>query len=481
MLLMLVTLLLCFLFGLAVFRRRRAPAPAARRQRTIKIRDAAVARRALIDHADVFSNRPAALFAVPLVTGLRRRRSDNILSVPYGSLWRALRCNLTVELLHPTRLASIEPLQRDAVESLVADVADRSAGEVVVVRERIRAAVFPLVVRLCFGDGLGEHQLRELQRLMKDFVLAIGDANRFPGKSWPARLLHWTRLHRLRAFRRRQADYFLRLIAARRQTRHTDDGVFRPYVDSLLDLRVPDADNTCRSRRALTDDEMVSLVSEFLGAGTETVVSCVEWTLAHLVIEPEAQDKLHREVIDGERHRVMLTPYLRAVMLESLRLHPPVPLVMRYAHAASPAAEEMTGLPLPAGGGARMHFMVRDIGRDGKAWTEPNVFRPERFMAGGEAEGVGPLPGPKEMRMMPFAAGRRSCPGMGIGMAHVGLIVAALVREFEWAPAAAARGRVDLTELDGFFKTMRTPLRARATPRHARPRYTTAYQVVNHI
>nr|AHW98471.1 cytochrome P450 [Oryza brachyantha] len=349
MLLLLLVTVVLLLFCLTVF--RRATPPAAIHRRTIKIRDAAVARRALIDHADDFSDRPAALFVVPLVTGRRRRRSDNILSAPYGPLWRALRCNLTVELLHPTRLGSIEPLQRAAVEALVAEVATKArsrAGEVVVVRDSVRAAVFPLVARLCFGDGLGDRQLLALQRLMEDFVVAIGKANKFPGTSRVARILHWVQLRRLAAFRGRQLECFLRLIAARRkrQTRRgSDGGLIRPYVDTLLDLRVPcsvadlpdDTDGEEKeerhSRRTLTDDEMVSLVSEFLGAGTETVVSCVEWTLAHLVIQPEVQDKLRREVIiDGnDDHRRAVTSYLRRDSRE-----PPAAPAGATSHALRP-------------------------------------------------------------------------------------------------------------------------------------------------
>jgi cytochrome P450 len=44
-------------------------------------------------------------------------------------------------------------------------------------------------------------------------------------------------------------------------------------------------------RRSLRDDELVSLVSEFLGAGSGSVVACLEWTLAHLVDQPDVQDK----------------------------------------------------------------------------------------------------------------------------------------------------------------------------------------------
>ena len=63
--------------------------------------------------------------------------------------------------------------------------------------------------------------------------------------------------------------------------------------------------------------------------------------------------------------------------------------------------------------------------------------------------------------MMPFGAGRRYCPGMALGMLNVKCLLAALVREFEWSEGNSG---VDLTELDGFFKAMKKPLRARVTP-----------------
>lgn len=477
MMLLLTLLLATLFFCLAVFRRTTRLgrlAPAAIRQPTVEIHDAALARRALVDYADAFIDRPTIL---PLPPG--RRRSDNLTTVPYGPQWRVLRRNLTGGILHPSRAGLLAPLQRTAVEALVADIAARVGGGdgEVLVREIVRDALFPVAARFCFGDGIGERDVRDLQRVLREFELDVV-VEGFGG-SMVASLVHWWRLRRFVASSRRQAEVFLPLISRRRRTQHRDDtdgGVFRPYVDSLLDLRVPVGDDDVAgegkeehhlSHRALTDDEMVGLVSEFLGGGTESVVSCVEWTLAHLVIEPEIQDKLRREVAAAEADRhggergTTPAAYLRAVILESLRMHPPVPLTMRDVR--SPQAVEHLSLP---DGGARVHFILGDIGRDGKAWTDPDEFRPERFMAGGEAEGVGPLPGPREVRMMPFGAGRRYCPGMGLGVAHACLLVAALVREFEWAPTAvAATGGVDLTEVNGFFKMMRTPLRARATPR----------------
>jgi len=64
--------------------------------------------------------------------------------------------------------------------------------------------------------------------------------------------------------------------------------------------------------------------------------------------------------------------------------------------------------------------------------------------------------------MMPFGAGRRMCPGMGVAVLHLGYFVANLVREFEWAEAEGELA-VDLRPHLGFFTVMKRPLRARLT------------------
>ncbi|CAM0948218.1 unnamed protein product [Alopecurus aequalis] len=452
-LLMLVALLSCLAVVLWRCTRR---ASVKVQQPTIEISDPAVAQCALIENANAFSNRPLALFPVALVTRRRRQRSDNINSAPYGPHWRVLRCNFTSKLFHPSRLGFLAPLQQAAVQDLLAALSSRGADEVVV-RDSLYAAVFALVARMCFGDGVGHRDVRAVQRVMQEFVLGVGQAQAYAGSKL-AKLVHWRRWRRFLASRGQMAEVFFPIIVAGQRT--WKDGVF-PYVDSLLDLRVPD--NDTGAQRALTQDEMVSLVSEFLGAGTETVVACVEWTLADLVTQPEVQNRLRREAGKGDEVRQRAMPYLHAVVLESLRLHPPVPFLMRHVRAEDAAA--VAGKANVPSAGLRVHFMLGDMGRDSNKWSDPNDFRPERFMPGGEAEDVSPLPGPKEIKIMPFGAGRRFCPGMGVGMLHIKLFLAALVREFEWA-LVAGHNDVDLTELNGMFKTMRKPLRARIRQLH---------------
>ena len=465
--------------------RRTVPVPV---PATIEVRDPEAARRMIVDHADTFSDHPAVPFPVDLDAGHPKTTSIN--SAPYGPLWRALRCNLTAGVLHPSRLAHLAPLQRDAVESLVADLAARGRGgagrardEVVAVRDALYTAVFKVVARMCFGDdGIGERDVRAMQRTLREFFHSGVDARRL-ASSRLARLLHWRQWRYLVGTRGRLAEVFVPAIAARRRRlRRSDGGGVLSYIDTLLDLRVPDDDDGepssgCGSggsarRRALRDDEMVRLVWEFLGAGTETVVACVEWTLARLVAHPEVQDKLHRELSAGDQRSLQDLPYLRAVILESLRLHPPVPFILRDVVGLPEGAAAAVGkaVPLPPPNGAapvRFVFMAEDIGRDPKAWTDAEEFRPERFIGGGEGEDVNPIPGPKEIRMMPFGAGRRHCPGAGLAVIQAKCFVAALVREFEWAPPARGGG-VDHTPTNALFlKVMASPLRARIVPRRS--------------
>jgi cytochrome P450 len=392
-------------------------------------------------------------------------------------------------MLQPWRQGLLAPLQKDAVDALVTGL---SASDVVI-RDRLYPAVFAMLARVCFGDDVDARHVRSMERMMLEFTAAIAEAKVF-ARSAVARLWHWRKWRRFLGFRSQQAALFVPIIeAARRRRRRTgqhgsDDsggGVRRPYLDSLIDNRsIPDEDDP-RAKRALTEGEMVSLVVEFFGVA-EGVVIALEWTLAHLVNQPEVQAKLRREVIAGNHGHAggdaddgsvsdkcpvgRSTTYLHAVVLEGLRLHPPFPLVMREVRSEGAVVGTATVPP----GGMRVQFMLGDIGKDEKLWTDPGEFRPERFLPGGEGEDVGPVPaGPKEIRMMPFGAGQRACPGAAMAVQFIKAFLAPLVREFEWTAAVpavgeegsgSADGGVDMTELYGFITMMKSPLRAHITP-----------------
>ncbi|CAI0475481.1 unnamed protein product [Linum tenue] len=96
--------------------------------------------------------------------------------------------------------------------------------------------------------------------------------------------------------------------------------------------------------------------------------------------------------------------------------------------------------------------MVAEMGWDPKVWEDPMAFKPERFLEGG---------GGKEIKMMPFGAGRRMCPGYTLAMLHLEYFVANLVRNFKWEAA----GEVDLAEKPEFTVVMKHPLEVKLSPR----------------
>jgi cytochrome P450 len=152
-------------------------------------------------------------------------------------------------------------------------------------------------------------------------------------------------------------------------------------------------------------------------------------------------------------------PYLKAVVLEGLRLHPPGHFVLPHGVRCE---AEIGCYTVPKG--AEVNFLVAEMGRDESVWTSAREFRPERFVDGGEGRDVD-ITGTKEIKMMPFGAGRRMCPGYALGMHHAEYFVARLVRDLEWLPVADGEV-VDMTEQMEFTTVMKHPLRARIVPRN---------------
>jgi cytochrome P450 len=106
---------------------------------------------------------------------------------------------------------------------------------------------------------------------------------------------------------------------------------------------------------------------------------------------------------------------------------------------------------------------VAEIGRDETVWTAAREFRPERFLEGAEGHGVD-ITGTREIKMMPFGAGRRICPGYSLGMHHAEYFVAKMVTELQWLPPVDGE-KVDMSETLEFTTVMKHPLRARVVAR----------------
>jgi len=165
-------------------------------------------------------------------------------------------------------------------------------------------------------------------------------------------------------------------------------------------------------------------------AGSETSSTTVEWAMSELIKNPRVMEKAQneiREVLKSEAKEtvdeisISNMKYLKQVIKETLRLHPPVPfLVPRESMGRC----QIQGYEIPAK--ARIFVNAWAIGRDTKYWTEPERFYPERF-ENSTIDYRG-----NHFELIPFGAGRRICPGLGQGMNNVELSLATMLYHFNW-------------------------------------------------
>lgn len=196
--------------------------------------------------------------------------------------------------------------------------------------------------------------------------------------------------------------------------------------------------------------------------GTDTTALLTEWVMAELVLHPEVQRRLQTNLDCAALGNCTLTdsdvaklPYLQAVVKETLRLHPPGPL-LSWARLSTSDVNLSNGMVVPAHTTAMVNMWA--ITHDAAVWPDPFDFNPDRFM---EAD-VDVRGG--DLRLAPFGAGRRVCPGKNMGLVTVTRWVAELVYRFEWV--AEPGHPVDLSEALKLSCEMKHPLRSIALPRN---------------
>lgn len=430
----------------------------------IFVADRTLAHEALIHCGAVFADRPPAGATKKIITS----NQHNISSSSYGPTWRLLRRNLTAEILHPSRVKSYTHARNWVLQILQNRFESQAkAGRPICVMEHFQYAMFCLLVLMCFGEKLDENQIKKIMEVMTVNFGRFNILNFWPGVTKIVLRNRWRELFRLR---RCQENVLIPLIRARKKAKEERENKSKEdkkdyeyeyvlsYVDTILALELPE------EKRKLNEEEMVSLCREFLDAGTDTTSTALQWIMANLVKYPQIQEKLFMEikgvVQDGEENikeeELQKMPYLKAIILEGLRRHPPGHFVLPHAVTEDAVLGKYV---VPKDG--TINFMVAEMGWNPKVWEDPMAFKPERFLnSGGETFDI---TGSREIKMMPFGAGRRICPAYGLAILHLEYFVANLIWRFEWK--AVDGDDVDLSEKEEFTVVMKNPLQAQICPR----------------
>jgi fatty acid omega-hydroxylase len=212
-------------------------------------------------------------------------------------------------------------------------------------------------------------------------------------------------------------------------------GTDREAKQSFVGLFLADAQ---KRNDTISEDYLRDLVLNFLIAGRDTTAQALAWTFYLLCNYPEVESKAREEVNEVcsaaglQYDDVNRMPYLTAIIHETLRLYPSVPLAIKYTVADDVWPD---GTFVPAGANAAYNTYA--MGRDKTIWGEDaEVFRPERWL---------------EMERMPsnydypaFKGGPRECLGRRLAMIEMKMLLATLLPRFTLQLAVPA----DKIEMD---------------------------------
>jgi cytochrome P450 family 135 len=312
---------------------------------------------------------------------------------------------------HGDRMRSYEPIVREAAER---EIARWPIDRPFAVHPSMQAVTLEVILRAVFGVA----DVARRTRLREELVDLLGSTASV-GLQFSVllsrRLGGPDPLERLQALMADIDEILLAEIAERRAD--GEDAERAPARDDICSLLVAARfeDGGRMGDREIRDQLMTLLL-----AGHETTATALAWTLDLLTRHPDVLARLARELGGDD------DPYLRAVIAESLRLRPVVPLAGRRLTSELRA----DGLVLPAGTDVTPAIWLAHTRPD--AYPEPYAFRPERFLD---------RP-PATYAWVPFGGGVRRCLGAAFAEMEIRVVLSTILRRRALRPAARQAERV---------------------------------------
>ena len=321
---------------------------------------------------------------------------------------------LLLPAFHGERMVRYGDIMREAAER---EVATWPVGETLQLAPRMQDVTLEVIMRAVFGmeEGAELDHVRALLLTLLDRVmqpstfvaLAVLGPHRFRELPYVKKML-------------KPADEALFAEFAKR--RATTDLEDREDILSLLML-ARDEDGNPMTDRELRDELLTLLV-----AGHETTATSLSWAIERLIRHPEKLARLQAELDEGKEE------YLDAVIHETLRLRPVLPVVVRDLQESV----ELGGYMLPAG--ERIACSIHLIHTDPSTYPNPHAFEPERFL--------GQRPG--TYTWIPFGGGIRRCLGASFALYEMKQVLPAVVQHLDLeavdpAPEKVARRLITLT------------------------------------
>ncbi|CAO2196182.1 unnamed protein product [Urochloa humidicola] len=427
--------------------------------RTVVVSSPEGAREVLKTQDAIFANRPLYVTMDIFTYG-----GQDMSFAPYGSHhWKELRRLCATELLGPKPVLSFRPIREEEVAGLVRSIAAAAeASAAVNVGEKIKVLMNDILMRCAIGDRcpMRDEYIAEMDEMLS-LLAGFNLIDLFPtsrlarvlgaGSLRAAREVH-ERLHRITHAIIEYHESNKKAAAAA-----TDDGRREDIIDLLLRFQRDGGLGFTLSTEVLS-----GVLFDVFAAGSETTATTTIWAMSELVRSPRVMERAQSEVRQLLQGKTRVAeadiqgrlPYLQMVIKETLRLHPPAPLILPRINAEQ---TKILGFDIPEG--TTVFVNAWALGRDDKLWADASEFKPERF----EYEVVD-FSG-SDFRFLPAGAGRRMCPGVTFGLPNIEIALASLLYHFDWKlPGRANPSELDMAESSGITARRKTDLLLEAIP-----------------
>ncbi|XP_057804238.1 cytochrome P450 736A117-like [Salvia miltiorrhiza] len=410
------------------------------RKPVIVVQSADAATQIIKNHDLIFSDKPHNAAIRRLLYDLK-----DIVTAPYGEYWRRLKSICILQLFSRKRVESFEFIREEETALLLKEIESSctSSCSPVNLSRLFDLHANNVICRAATGRRYSGKRLpallRELFKLMGAFE--IGEF--VPWLSW---------ISSVNGFNKRvdevskELDEFLEIVVQDHldgclESTHAMAGNTQSFVDILL-------------KASIDRDGIKAVILDMLAGGTDTTSATLEWAMSELLRHPVAMTTLQREVggiLKNKRHitedDLSRMQYLKAVIKETLRLHPPIQLLGRVAR------QDITVMGYEIRAGTLVVTNLWAISRDPASWDQPDKFHPDRFLDSPlDFKGL-------HSKFMPFGYGRRGCPGTVLAMASVELVLASLVHKFEWKlPVGTECEDLDVMEQPGVTLRRKHPI-----------------------
>ncbi|XP_057977588.1 geraniol 8-hydroxylase-like [Malania oleifera] len=389
---------------------------------TIVISSAAMAEQVLHKQDLTFSSR-----ATPDAIHALRHHQISVVWLPVSTRWRKLRKICNTNIFTPQRLDATHSLRRKKVAELLAEIGERCGnGEGVEIGLAAFKTTLNFISNTVFSVDLAGSNSDAVQEFKEEMRMLVDEIGK------PNLVDYFPVLKKMdpQGIRRRATANFKKLIGlfdsmieqrVHYRAMH-GGGKSDDMLDALLNLSEDGGDE------GIDRTDISHLLLDLFTAGTDTTSGTMEWAFAELLHNPHALSKAQAEVRQTiekgkamEEVDIARLPYLQAIVKETLRLHPPAPLLL--PHKAQTDVD-ICGFRVPEG--AQVLVNAWAIGRDPKTWARPNSFEPERFL-GLDMDVKG-----RSFELIPFGSGRRICPGLPLATRMIHLMLGSLLHTFNW-------------------------------------------------